>query len=150
MEQLFTPEQSLIAYRLIKIQITQSGEEIFEGSAPEDAKEKVEQLADEKLGKCPDLVCKYENIEEFILLVQDKTAEETKQIFDNLQEEDKMEYFIYVAEDGYEDDIFNEEDIEKFEKLGLTDIEDETTATLKNMLDIKFNLVINGAVLPLS
>ncbi|MGF9891385.1 hypothetical protein ABEX78_22240 [Priestia megaterium] len=149
MEQLFTQEQLLMAYRLIKIQITQDGKEIFEGSVPEDTKEKVQQLAEEKLGKCPDLVCEYENIREFILLVQGKTAEETKQIFDNLQEKDKMEYFICVAEDGYQDDIFNEEDIENFGKLGLTDIGDETTETLQNMLDIEFNLVINGAILPL-
>lgn len=150
MEQSFTQEQLSKAYRLIKIQITQDGKEIFEGSAPEDAKEKVQQLIEEKLGKCPDLVCEYENIKEFILLVLDKTAEETIQIFNDLQEEGNIEYFIYVEQDAYDDDIFNVEDIEKFKNLGLTDIEDETTAALKSMLDIEFNLVINGAILPLS
>ncbi|MFB8425094.1 hypothetical protein ACFC4S_24050 [Priestia megaterium] len=150
MEQLFTQEQLPMAYPLIKIQITQGGEEIFEGSPPEDVKEKVQQLVEEKLGKCPELVCEYEDIEESILLIQDKTAEETKQIFSNLQEEGKMEYFIYVEQDAYYDDIFNKEDIKMFKNLGLTDIEEEATAALKSLLGIEFNLVINGAILPLS
>lgn len=149
MEQLFTQEQLLKAYQLIKIQITQDGKEIFEGSVPEDTKEQVEQLLFEKIDMFPAMVCEYENIEEFILLVQNKTTEETKQLFDQLQEEDKMEYFIRVADEAYDDDTFTEEDIETFERLGITDDEEETTEALKKMFNIEFNLVVNGAVLPL-
>ncbi|MED4284988.1 hypothetical protein P4679_24015 [Priestia megaterium] len=150
MDQFLTMEQMLMAYRLIKIQITQNGKEIFKGSVPEDTKEQVEQLLDKKIGMYPAMVCSYENIEEFIFSVQNKTADETKQIFNELQEEDKMEYYIRVADEAYDDDTFTEEDVETFERLGLTDDEEETTAALKRLFNIEFNLVINGTVLPLA
>jgi hypothetical protein len=142
-------DQLFMAHQLIKIEITQNGKVIFEASAPETAKEKVEELLLNEIGMYPAMDCSYDNIAEFVLSVQNKTADETIQTYNQLQEEDKMEYYIFVTSDAYEDDVFSEEQIEKLEKLGLTDSEEGTTAALKSLFNIEFNLVLNDAIFPL-
>ncbi|QJX80148.1 hypothetical protein [Priestia megaterium] len=150
MEQSYTTKELLEAYKLITIQITQNGKGISEGSVPEDAAFEVVELLSKKLDVSPPMVFSYENVEEFVLMAQKKTADETKQLFEQLPKKDKMEFFIRVSDDAYDDDDFTEEEIETFKRLGITDDQKETTETLKKMFNIEFNLVINGAVLPLS
>jgi len=140
--------QTLMAHQLIRIQITQNGKEILKASTPEDVKEKVEELLTEKTGVDPVIMdCSYDNIGEFILSVRTKTADETQQFYNQLQEKDKMKYYNFLTSD-YDDDL-NEEDVEKLEKLGFSDCEEDNTSVIKAMLNIEFNLVINGVTLPL-
>ncbi|MEM4992383.1 hypothetical protein WKH56_07580 [Priestia sp. SB1] len=138
---------SPMAHHLINIQITQNEKEIFKASAPEDDKEKVEDLLSDAIGMRPDMDCSYDNIDEFILTVLNKTTDQTLQLYNQLQEEEKLQYFIFATSDGYEH--LSEEQIEELERLRISEFEEETTAALKKMLNIEFNLVVNGAVLPL-
>ncbi|WP_456364450.1 hypothetical protein [Priestia aryabhattai] len=140
-------DQLFMAHQLIRIQITQNGKEILKASAPEDAKEKVEELLLEKIGMHPAMDCSYDNIDKFVLSVQNKTAEETQQVYNQLEEEDKMKYYIFLTSDS--DDDLEDEDIEQIEKLGLSDFEEGNTSVLKAMFNLEFNLVINGVTLPL-
>ncbi|QJX80149.1 hypothetical protein [Priestia megaterium] len=148
----------------IKIQVVQDGKVIIEPNSSEVIREKVNEMLETKIGSYPKLDSECERIAEFIVSVKGKNALEIKEAYNKLVAKEakikdpengyylKTGYYIYVMEETYNlwEGIYSKEDIEHYDKLGLTNEWRQNTQALMKLLNIEFELVLDDVNLPLA